>query len=58
MNNFIINIYGGTVHINNGATEGVQNIYNCPNYNPRVINLQEDEYEEIKDNALDNKNKL
>lgn len=58
MNNFIINIYGGTVHINNGATEGVQNIYNCPNQGHIVQELSENDYEEIDDNALDNKNKL
>lgn len=55
MNNFIINIYGGTVHINNGATEGVQNIYNCPNKEHIVQDLTENDYEEIDDNKLENK---
>lgn len=50
MNNFIINIYGGTVHINNDATEGVQNFYISPNQSHIVQDLTENDYEEIDDN--------
>ena len=55
MNNFIINIYGVTVHINNGATEGVQNIYNCEDQVHIVQDLSEDDYKELEDNKLENK---